>query len=248
MSALPIDPAMQDETMMPRILLLNPNTSQQTTALMARQARACLPAGVQLQTATAARGAAMITDEAGLAIAEQEVLRLGREFAAADCRPGLCAIIVAAFGNPGLDLLRAALPAQVQTFGIGEAAMLQAARDAEGLPRRFGIATTTPGLEAAIAASVSALGLMPWFSGTRIAEGQPLALAADPSLQCERLAAAVTACVQEDAAQAVVIGGGPLAEAALWLAPRFAVPVLSPVVAAVQAALKGLQLPVLERL
>ncbi|CAM4078581.1 aspartate/glutamate racemase family protein [Comamonas aquatilis] len=244
MSALPDS---QDKPLAAQILLLNPNTSQQTTALMARQALACLPAGVRLQTATAARGAAMITDEAGLAIAEQEVLRLGREFADADDSPRPCAIIVAAFGNPGLDLLRAALPAQVQTFGIGEAAMLQAARDAEGLPRRFGIATTTPGLEASIAASVSALGLTPWFTGTRIAEGQPLALAADPALQCERLAAAVAACVDGDGAQAVVIGGGPLAEAALWLAPRFAVPVLSPVVAAVQAALKGLQLQTLEQ-
>ena len=51
-------------------------------------------------------------------------------------------------------------------------------------------------------------------------------------------------CVQRDGAQAVVIGGGPLSEAALWLAPRFEVPVLSPVVAAMQAALAGLSFAV----
>lgn len=66
------------------ILLINPNTSQQTTALMLRQARACLPPGVLLHGATAGRGAAMITDEAGLKIAEQEVLRLGLGFAQGD--------------------------------------------------------------------------------------------------------------------------------------------------------------------
>ncbi|WP_347652080.1 aspartate/glutamate racemase family protein, partial [Comamonas thiooxydans] len=167
------------------ILLINPNTSQQTTALMLRQARACLPPGVLLHGATAGRGAAMITDEAGLKIAEQEVLRLGLGFAQGDDSQAGRAIIVAAFGNPGLELLRAALPERVAAFGIGEAAMLQAARDEQGRPRRFGIATTTPGLEASIAASVAALGLTPWFCGTRIAQGEPLALAADPALQCE---------------------------------------------------------------
>ena len=69
-------------------------------------------------------------------------------------------------------------------------------------------------------------------------------LAADPALQCERLGDAVAQCVQSDGAQAVVIGGGPLSEAALWLAPRFQVPVLSPVVAAMQAALAGLSFAV----
>ena len=67
-----------------------------------------------------------------------------------------------------------------------------------------------------------------------------MALAADPALQCERLALAVAQCIEQDGAQAVVIGGGPLSEAALWLAPRFAQPVLSPVVAAMQAALASL--------
>ena len=41
---------------MAQILLINPNTSRQTTELMARQARACLPAGMLLLTATAQRG------------------------------------------------------------------------------------------------------------------------------------------------------------------------------------------------
>lgn len=225
---------------MAQILLINPNTSRQTTELMARQARACLPAGMLLLTATAQRGDAMITDEAGLRLAEQEVLRLGLEFAHSAGAAPARAIIVAAFGNPGLDALRAALPPGVAACGIGEAAMRAAATAADQGPRRFGIATTTPGLEASIAASVNALGLMPQFTGTRIAPGEPLALAADPALQCERLALAVAQCIEQDGAQAVVIGGGPLSEAALWLAPRFAQPVLSPVVAAMQTALASL--------
>ena len=153
---------------MAQILLINPNTSRQTTELMARQARACLPAGMLLLTATAQRGDAMITDEAGLRLAEQEVLRLGLEFAHSAGAAPARAIIVAAFGNPGWTRC-AALPPGVAACGIGEAAMRVAATAADQGPRRFGIATTTPGLEASIAASVNALGLMPQFTGTRIA-------------------------------------------------------------------------------
>ena len=230
-----------------QILLINPNISRQTTALMARQAQACVPAGmagVTLLTATARQGAAMITDEAGLAIAEQQVLDLGLEFAqqqsesqqASVPRPG--AIIIAAFGNPGLQRLRQQLPSHIYAIGIGEAVLLAAVGDGT---RRFGIATTTPGLEASIAQSVAALGLEAQFTGTRLANGEPLALAADPELQRERLAVAVSQCIEADGAQAVVIGGGPLAEVALWLAPRFAVPVLSPIVSAMRAACKALK-------
>ena len=223
-----------------QILLINPNTSQSTTENMAKQARAALPAHVQLLTATAQRGQAMITDEAGLQVAEQEVLRLGQAFAeeVSDRRR---AIIIAAFGNPGLELLRTALAcAALPVFGIGEAVMRAAASAPDQQPRRFGIATTTPQLQASIAASVQALGLESQFSGMRIARGEPLALASDPDLQRERLAEAVAECIDRDGAQAVVIGGGPLAQVALQLAPRFAVPVLSPIEAAVQAALVAL--------
>lgn len=228
-----------------QILLINPNTSQTTTECMAIQARACLPAGVQLLTATASKGAAMITDAAGLTLAASEVLRLGLDFVrAAQARPACgsdMAIVVAAFGNPGLALLRQTismnLPVDVPVFGIGEAAMLEAASEHDGQPRRFGIATTTPGLQASIAESALALGLEARFTGTRIAVGEPLALAAKPELQRERLACAVAQCIAQDGAQAVVIGGGPLAQVALELAPRFAVPVISPVAAAMRAVL-----------
>lgn len=228
-----------------QILLINPNTSQTTTECMAIQARACLPAGVQLLTATAAKGAAMITDAAGLTLAASEVLRLGLDFVrTAQARPACgsdMAIVVGAFGNPGLALLRQTismnLHVDVPVFGIGEAAMLEAALGDDGQPRRFGIATTTPGLQASIAESALALGLEARFTGTRIAAGQPLALAAKPELQRERLACAVAQCIAQDGAQAVVIGGGPLAQVALELAPRFAVPVISPVAAAMRAVL-----------
>ncbi|WP_309681479.1 aspartate/glutamate racemase family protein [Polaromonas sp.] len=212
------------------VLLINPNTSLQTTALMLRSARLALAQPLELVTATAARGASMIVSEADLALSAQEVLAIGLAQATQ-----VDAMLISAFGNPGLDALRGQV--RVPVVGIGEAAMLEAASGG----RRFGIATTTPGLELSIAQAVARLGLSAQFTGVRIPPGDPLVLAANPDLQAERLADAVRACVDEDGAAAVVIGGGPLAESADRLARQLAVPVISPVAAGMRRVLRELQ-------
>ncbi|HEY3049964.1 MAG TPA: aspartate/glutamate racemase family protein [Polaromonas sp.] len=212
------------------VLLINPNTSLQTTALMLRSARAVLQPPVELVTATAARGAPMIISEADLAISAQEVVTMGLAHATQ-----VDAMVISAFGNPGLGALRTQVA--VPVVGIGDAAMQEAAAGG----RRFGIATTTPGLELSIAGAVDRLGLRAQFSGVRIPPGDPLVLAGNPDLQAERLADAVRACVKQDGAAAVVIGGGPLAESADRLARQFAVPVISPVAAGMRQVMRELQ-------
>lgn len=217
-----------------QLLLINPNTSEATTALMAQLARQRLPAQVELLGATAQEGAPLITDEASLAIAVRQVVQMGERFAQQRAAAGdrtAAVIVIGAFGNPGLAQLRARVSLPV--LGLGAAAMRAGARGG----RRFGIATITPGLEASIAQSVAELGLSGQFCGTRIPPGVPQALAADPALLRERLALAVEQCIALDGAQAVVIGGGPLAQAAQELAPLFAQPVISAVDAAVEEAL-----------
>lgn len=216
--------------MKPVVLLVNPNTSAATTAMMHGLARAALPEALALRSATAAQGAPMITTDAELATAVQEVLAIGRREAGA-----VAAIVVAAFGDPALAALRAELGLPV--FGIGESSMHEAAQGG----RRFGVATTTPGLAASIADAVARLGLAAQFTGTRIPQDDPLRLAADPDLQDALLAQAVRACVDEDGAQAVVIGGGPLAQSAERIAGQFAVPVISPVAAAMRRVAAQLQ-------
>lgn len=214
---------------MPTVLLINPNTSAETTAMMHRLLRRALPAALATQTATAERGAPMITTETELDVAVGEVQRIGR------ARAGeVDAIVIGAFGNPGLEALRASVA--VPVIGIGEASMREAARGG----RRFGVATTTPGLDAAIRRAAGELGLAAQFTGTRIPPGDPLALAANPALQDEQLARAVQACV-DDGAAAVVIGGGPLAASAQRLQARFPVPVISAVEAAAREAARQLE-------
>lgn len=212
----------------PVVLLINPNTSETTTAMMHRLARAVLPETFELQSATAARGAPMITTAAELATSVDEVLTIGR--ARAD---GVSAIVVCAFGDPGAAVLRAEI--SVPVIGIGEASMREAALGG----RRFGVATTTQGLDVAIVEAAARYGFEALFTGCRIPADDPLQLAAHPALQVERLAEAVTACIELDGAGAVVIGGGPLGQSAAELEARVGafgdVPVIAPIAAAMRA-------------
>lgn len=157
---------------MKSVLLINPNTSAATTTMMVAAARPLLPTSFALRGIGANQGAAMIVDETALAHCEPEVVRIGLAEAAR-----VDAIIVGAFGNPGVASLRASLGMPV--IGIGEAAI----REAAGRGRRFGIATTTPGLRDAITAKVWRLLPGAAFTGVRIAAGDPVALAADPGKQ-----------------------------------------------------------------
>ena len=206
-----------------RLLLINPNTSAATTTMMCAIIRPLLPAEITLQSIQASIGAAMILDAAGLAVAASEVLRIGRN-AEVD------AIIVAAFGDPGVADLRAACA--IPVIGIGEAAIRATAG------RRFGIATTTPGLVAVITAAVQWHGFGPQFSGLRVPPGDPIALAADPQAQDAALAQAIAACISDDGADAVIIGGGPLGASAQRLQARYGTALIAPLPAAV-ASLRG---------
>jgi allantoin racemase len=216
---------------MTRILLINPNTSRATTAQMVAIAAAAAPHGVEVLGATARRGPPMILDPDALSAAAPQVVELGLAEAA-----GVAGIIVSAFADPGLAALRAGV--DIPVVGIAEAAMLEAAVDG----RRFGVATVTPALVRLIADYARQLGLAVLFTGTRLTAGEPLALIADPVRLADALADAVQCAIRCDGAEAVVIGGGPLGQAAMTLSPRFATPVIAPIPAAMSRLMRMLDL------
>ncbi|MFF5923987.1 aspartate/glutamate racemase family protein [Streptomyces flavochromogenes] len=212
-----------------QVVLINPNTSAATTAMMTAIARRALGGDHPVRGVTVDRGPDMLTDPAALRAAAPGVLAAGlRATARGDC----AALLVGAFGDPGLAELRAAT--DVPAVGLGEAALREAA--AGGTP--FGIATTTPLLAGAIAAHVTALGLGDRFTGLRLTEGAPEHLSAEPELLLDQLERAVRACGERDGARAVVIGGGPLGDAAEELRTRCAVRIVAPIPAACRAILR----------
>lgn len=211
------------------IALINPNSSAATLERMLAVARPLLPPGFELIGVRAERGPSMIVDEAGLQAAAEEVLRLGTELA-----QRCDGVIVAAFGGPGVERLCSLVGCPV--LGIGDAAIRSAA--ARG---RFAVATTTPRLVAAIERQVAAFAAPDQFLGVRLAEGDPLQLAADPALQLERLREAMQNCFERDGADAVVIGGGPLADSARALHQRYGERVVEPVPVAMHMMLDALR-------
>lgn len=210
-----------------RLLLVNPNTNARTTATMAGIARAAAPPGVTIDGATAASGAPLILDPAMLATAAAAVQALIAETNLA----GYAGIIVAAFGDPGLDALRASVTLPVT--GIAEAAMAEAA--AHG---RFAVVTTTLLLAGSIVARAAAYGHGAACAGVWLTPGDASSLMADPTRLEAALEAAIGRAMEEAAPDAIIIGGGPLAAAAAALRPRLRVPVIEPVPAAVALAIR----------
>ncbi|MFJ5080140.1 aspartate/glutamate racemase family protein [Streptomyces sp. NPDC088553] len=214
------------------MVLINPNTSAATTAMMTALARRTLGGAFPVRGVTVTRGPRMLTDPAALDAAAPEVVAAGlRATAADDC----VALLVGAFGDPGAAELRAVT--DVPVVGLGEAALGEAA--AGGTP--FGVATTTPLLAEAIAAHVTALGLADRYTGLRLTAGGPERLSTEPELLLDELERAVRACVERDGARAVVIGGGPLGDAAEELRTRCAVRIVAPIPAACRALARLLQ-------
>lgn len=196
------------------ILLINPNSSaaatRAMTALAQEQTGARRVVGV-----TTPGMPAVICDEAALDRAASAVL-------AHRPPPGCRGIIVAAFGDPGLAALRGLYA--VPVVGIAEAGMRAAARH----QRRFSVATTTPALTDRIGDYARGLGLGRQLVSVRITAGEPLQLMGDPQRLADALYRTAQQCIA-DGAQAVVVGGGPLARAARALRPQLSVAVVEPV-------------------
>ena len=207
---------------MQHVVLINPNTNRATTERMVEIAREATGGRFTIGGLTATHGVGLITNENELAAATMAVRALAAKL------PANCdGIILSAFGDPGLAELRRRT--RIPIAGIGEAGLLAAADGG----RRFAIATTTPGLRSSIETMIADLGLSDRYVGTEITEGSPAELTADHQRLETALAAAITRAI-DGGAQAVVIGGGPLAVVARRLAGRFPVPIIESIPEAVR--------------
>jgi allantoin racemase len=210
------------------ILLINPNSSRDTTAMMAGIAQG--RGGVSVTGVTATRSPPMIVTGEQLLAAADEVVEIGvREASKVD------GIIISAFGDPGIERLRQR--ASVPVVGLCEASMIEASAGG----RRFGIATVTPQLVVPIEQRARDLGLMHLYTGTRLTSGDPVKLAANSRDLEQALATAVAQCFEEDHAEAVIIGGGPLGQAAEGLARSFKQPIIAPIPAAIRRLMAMMQ-------
>lgn len=202
-----------------RVLLMNPNANRATTAAMVAIARRHLP---RVTGWTAPAGPDLLTGPDALMAAARRV-------AAARVPAGIDGIIVSAFGDPG----RAALAAHagVPVVGIGWAAAMEAARIG-----RFAVATHTPDLAPGIDALMRAAAPDADYLGTFLTTGDPARLTADPAGLDAALLRAIRAA-HRAGADAVIVGGGPLGDAADRLLDRAPCRLVAPIPAAARLLL-----------
>lgn len=216
------------------IVLINPNSNAKATKSMADLARA-ETGGVSVVEEYSNEGAPpLLTTPKDMQNAASGVVKIGVE-AAMDDR--VSAIIVSAFSDPGLEELRAKV--NIPVFGIGEEVFHEAALNG----RAFGIVTVTPDedLIRSFREKAASLGYEDQYRGTQVTPGDPIELVKSPELLDAALAKAVKAAIEQNGAEAVIMGGGPLSASAIRLQPQFNVPLVVAVSAAARAAVKEIQ-------
>lgn len=207
------------------ILLINPNTSDSVSALIRAEAERSAAPGTQIEVLTAPFGVAYIETRFEALIGAYAAAEI-----AAAHHERFDAVIVAAFGDPGLAGLREALPCPVT--GLTEAALASACL----LGQRFSIVAISQRIRAWYGETVHHIGLEGRLASIRGLDEPLIDIGNVQGNQGERLVALAERCVDEDGADVIVLAGAPLAGLARTLPGRLPVPVVDGVSSAVRHA------------
>lgn len=210
---------------MTRLLLINPNISDSVSTLIRAEAERSATPGTVVEVLTAPFGVAYIETRFEALIGAYATAQL-----AAEHHDRFDAVVVAAFGDPGLAGLREVLPCPVT--GLTEAALASACL----LGHRFSIVAISQRIRAWYRETVQACGLEGRLASIRGLD-EPLAdIGNVQGDQGERLVALAERCVADDGADVIVLAGAPLAGLARSLAGRLPVPAVDGVSSAVRHA------------
>jgi allantoin racemase len=208
-----------------KLLLINPNISDSVSALIRAEAERSAAPGTEIAVLTAPFGVAYIETRFEALIGAYATAQL-----AAEHHAGCDAVIVAAFGDPGLAALREVMPCPVT--GLTEAALASACL----LGQRFSIVAISQRIRAWYRETVQHIGLDGRLASIRGLD-EPLAdIGNVQGNQGERLIALAERCVADDGADVIVLAGAPLAGLARTLRGRLPVPVVDGVSSAVRHA------------
>ena len=208
-----------------RLLLINPNISDSVSALIAEEARRTASAQTSVNVVTAPFGVAYIETRFEALVGAYAVAEL-----AAEHHRNADAIIVAAFGDPGLPALREAIP--IPVVGMSEAAFATATL----MGQRFSIIAISSRITAWYRETVERCGLLSRLASIR---GLDEPLADIGSVQTDKAAQLLALCehaVRHDGADVLVIAGAPLAGLARQIRDRLPVPAIDGVSCAVVQA------------
>ncbi|GAA1270489.1 aspartate/glutamate racemase family protein [Arthrobacter pascens] len=218
-----------------KLLVINPNISDDVTALIESEALRSAAPKTELVVRTAGHGVEYIETRFEALIAAGAVAEIIAEYtgrvdsSAVDCPPIDC-VVVAAFGDPGMPALKEL--ADVPVIGITEAALCAAALQGH----RFSIIAISDRIRPWYLDCVERFGL-----GGRLASIRSIneSLNAIGSVQQdfrETLLALSRQAVTEDGADVVILAGAPLAGLARELQGQIPVPVVDGISAGIRMA------------
>ncbi|WP_167531239.1 MULTISPECIES: aspartate/glutamate racemase family protein [unclassified Mesorhizobium] len=208
-----------------RILVVNPNTTASMTETIAAAARSVAGVWTEIVAVTSSMGPASIEGYYDEALAVPGLLM---EIAAGE-RAGAQAAIIACFDDTGLDAARAM--AAIPVIGICEAALSMACFIAQ----RFTVVTTTERSRVPVEGLVQRYG-MSGRARVRAADIPVLALDDPASGAVGKLRDEIARAVEEDRAEAIVLGCAGMADLAHRLQSEFGLPVVDGVGAALKQA------------
>ncbi|HTO48294.1 MAG TPA: aspartate/glutamate racemase family protein [Burkholderiales bacterium] len=217
---------------MPRLLVINPNTTASITDLALRYVRAAVGEDIELLGTTGRFGCAYISSEACYAVAAHAVLDCYAEHG-----EGCDGVLLACFGEPGLFAMREAC--KVPVVGLAEASM-QAAVERGG---RFAIVTGGERWKPILERFAAMLGYSDRLAAVRTVSLTGGQIAENRDGAIEMLTNACVAAVDEDGADQVILGGAGLAGLAERIQPRVWAPVLDSVLIGARRAAALLRAP-----
>ena len=179
-----------------KVLLVNPNSTREMTDAIARTARALSGPGIEVMAVTARGTPASIEGYADEARAVPAMLDAILEAE----RQGAAAHVIACFDDPGLDAARAVASGPV--VGLCEAALIAAGRVA----KRFSVVTTLPRAVPIIEDLAGRYGCGRSLRRVHAADIPVLDLETDPDRALPLIAAKIRQAVEQDGAEAVVLG------------------------------------------
>jgi len=207
-----------------KLLVVNPNTSVEMTASIGEAARAVAAHGTEIRAVCPSFGPRSIEGHFDEAIAMAGVAEQVRE--AETWKPD--GIVIACFGDPGLDAAREASEAPV--LGIAEAAFHAASMLATG----FSVITTMTRTCIMAEHLVHRYGFERKCRGIHGTDIPVLALEDRDSDVFERMVTAAQDALVKDRSGAIVLGCAGMAPACRALQDRLGVPVIDGVAAAVK--------------
>lgn len=207
-----------------KILVINPNTTASMTKKIGEAARAVARPDTEIIATNSQSGPASIQGYLDVATCVPGLLNEVAQ------HPDVDAIVIACFDDTGLDAVRTLV--SVPVLGIGEAAYHAASM----LATKFSVITTlsrsVPGLEN----NLMRYGLSQKCAAVRATDIPVLKLEEGDPATLEKIRAEIRTAIDQDQAEAIVLGCAGMADLMTHLSEEFGLPVIDGVAAGVTFA------------